>query len=125
MDSSPLEWTISAEYREIGSDKEGIITNVYGPQLQQDKQNFLQSLRGLRTLQEDIVGFLGGDFNMITSLEEKKGVSRLEHDYEEFKETIEDLGLIDIENINGEFTWSNRRSGSQHIACRLDHFLVS
>jgi hypothetical protein len=35
------------------------------------------------------------------------------------------MGLIDIENSNGEFTWMNRRSGSQHIACRLDRFLVS
>jgi len=63
---------------------------------------------------------------MIISLEEKRGgTCRIERDYEEFKETIEYLGLIDTENINGDFTWSNKRSGSQHIACILDRFLVS
>jgi hypothetical protein len=63
---------------------------------------------------------------MIISLEEKRGgIHMLERDSEEFKETIEYLGLIDIENINGDFTWSNKRSGSQHIACILDRFLVS
>jgi exonuclease III len=63
---------------------------------------------------------------MILSLEEKTGGSKkLEQDSGKFKTLIDHLKLVDIENSNGTFTWSNRRSGNQHIACRLDRFLVT
>jgi len=62
---------------------------------------------------------------MILTLEEKTGgIKRLEQENGKFKALIDHLKLVDIENSNGIFTWSNRRSGNQHIACRLDHFLV-
>jgi len=32
---------------------------------------------------------------------------------------------MDIHTSNEVYTWSNKRSGSQHIALRLDHFLIS
>ena len=52
---------------------------------------------------------LGGDFNMIMTLEEKSGGSkRLEQDSGKFKSLLEQLNLVDIENSNGTFTWSNR-----------------
>ena len=63
---------------------------------------------------------------MILSLEEKIGGSkRLEQDSGKFKTLINHLKLVDIVNNNGTFTWSNRRSGNQHVACRLDLFLVT
>jgi exonuclease III len=63
---------------------------------------------------------------MILSLEEKTGGSKkLEQDNGKFKTLIDHLKLVDIENSNGIFTWSNRRLGNQHIACRLDRFLVT
>jgi exonuclease III len=63
---------------------------------------------------------------MILTLEEKTGgTKRLEQDSGKFKTLIDHLKLVDIENSNGTFTWSNRRSGNQHIACRLDRFLVT
>ena len=61
---------------------------------------------------------------MILTLEEKTGgIKRLEQDSGKFKALIDQLKLVDIENSNGTFTWSNRRSSTQHIACRLDRFL--
>ena len=63
---------------------------------------------------------------MIMSLEEKIGGSnRLEKDSGKFKTLPEQLKLVDIENNNGTFTWSNRRSGNQHVACWLDRFLLT
>jgi hypothetical protein len=68
---------------------------------------------------------LGGDFNMILTLEEKTGgIKRLEQDNGNFKSLIDQLNLVDIETRNGIFTWSNRISGHQQVACRLDHFLI-
>ena len=54
---------------------------------------------------------------MILTLEEKTGgIKRLEQDNGKFNALIDQLKLVDIENRNGTFTWSNRRSGTQHIA---------
>jgi exonuclease III len=38
---------------------------------------------------------------------------------------IEQLNLVDIENGNGTYTWTNRRSRHQQIAWRVDRFLIS
>ena len=63
---------------------------------------------------------------MILTLEEKSGgVKRLDQDSGRFKTLIEQLNLVDMETWNGIFTWSNRRTGNQHVACRLDRFLVT
>ena len=69
---------------------------------------------------------VGGDFNIIRSLEEKKGGSRrLDRDSDAFNNLIDDLSLVDLEAINGTHTWTNRRTGTHQIACKLDRFLVS
>jgi len=63
---------------------------------------------------------------MILMLEEKSGgLKWLEQDSGRFKTLIEKLNLVDMETWNGIFTWSNRRTGHQHVACRLDRFLVT
>jgi exonuclease III len=118
--------TLSAHFEIIGSSQEGTITNVYDPQGQQEKHKFLEKMVHVKALVNTPNWILGGDFNMIMSLEEKTGGSkRLEQDSGKFKTLPEQLKLVDIENSNGTFTWSNRRSGSQHIAYRLDRFLVT
>ena len=69
---------------------------------------------------------VGGDFNLITSLEEKKGGRRcLEEECNIFCETIEGPSLVDITPGVGWFTWNNKRTGDRHIASRLDRFLIS
>jgi hypothetical protein len=63
---------------------------------------------------------------MILTLEEKRGGKKhLEKDSAKFQELIENLRLVDIENSNGTYTWTNKRSGHQQISCRLDRFLIS
>jgi hypothetical protein len=79
------KWSISAAYRLIGSNKPSYLTNVYGPTNSRDKQAFLRSLEHQATL---IVGsrwIMGGDFNMICNLDEKRGgTHRLEADSRDF-----------------------------------------
>jgi len=65
--------TITTHYRAIGSEKEGMITNAYGLQNIQDKDPFLQILAYLGSLAEGKRWIIGGDFNMILTLEEKRG----------------------------------------------------
>ena len=118
--------SISAIFKVIGFLILGLLTNVYGPQCLSDKCYFLKTLSNLKTCMPFEHWVVGGDFNLITSLEEKKGGRCcLEEECNLFRDTIEDLGLLDITPGVGWFTWNNKRIGDRHIASRLDHFLVS
>jgi len=69
---------------------------------------------------------LGGDFNIILTLEEKSGgLKSMHHDNTKFIHLIDNLNLIDTKTRNGSFTWSNKRAGTQHLANILDSFLIS
>jgi len=116
---------ITSHYKAIGLDKEGMITNAYGLLNYQEKDLFLQSLAYLGSLAEGKRWIIGCDFNMILMMEEKWGGKKhLEQDNAKFQELIENLRLVDIENSNGTYTWTNKISGHQQIACRLDRFLI-
>jgi len=69
---------------------------------------------------------VGGDFNIIRCLEEKKGgqiiLSKIS---EGLSRKINELELVDLETTNNLYTWSNKRTGDRHIASRLDRFLLS
>jgi len=54
---------------------------------------------------------VGGDLNIILTLEEKRGgKKRLEQYSFTLRNLIEHLKLVDIKIGNGSFTWSNKRS---------------
>jgi hypothetical protein len=65
--------TLTTHYQAIGSNKDGMITNAYGPQNIQDKDLFIQSLAYLGTLADHKPWIIERDFNMILTLEEKRG----------------------------------------------------
>jgi hypothetical protein len=93
------------------------------PQL---KRGFLESLNYLGTLFHDQQWIIRGDFNMITSLLEKKGgVRRLDGESEVFRDWIEKFRLIDIPTSSGLFTWSNKRREDKQVTVILDIFLTS
>ena len=69
---------------------------------------------------------LGGDYNMITNLAEKKGgLRRLDKASEAFNTFIFESKLIDISTVNGLHTWNNKKGGNRQISSRLDRFLMS
>ena len=109
----------------MGFSISGKVTNFYGPENVGDKKEFLLSLRRLREGMDNAHWVVEGDFNLIASLEEKKGgIHRLEEECETFRETIEHLNLMDIILGGGWFTWNNKRTGDRNLASRLDRFLV-
>ena len=104
----------------------GFLTNVYGPPRAEQKVQFLDSLRMLHSLSEDKPWITRGDFNLIISMEEKKGrIREINPIFEMFNEVIDNLNLVDVRTTNGNFTWNNKRTGDRGIACRTDIFLVS
>lgn len=87
-----------------------MVTNVYGPQKLDDKLKLIDSLKYLRNRQDGIPWIMGGYFNMIKSLSEKKkrGTKVLAKDSLAFQSFTEDMKLVDAEVSNGFFTWNNK-----------------
>jgi hypothetical protein len=120
------KWSVFSAYQLIGSNKPDYLTNIYGLATSRDKHAFLRSLENLATLTGGNKWILGGDFNMIHNIDEKRGGTHcLKAKSKEFQILIDNLGLIDTDTPNGIFTWTNRRTGSHQIACRMDRFPLS
>ena len=119
-------FSMSCFFKIIGTSQFVFLSNVYGPSQSSRKLDFLDSLHGLKEEADGLPWILGGDINIIQSLEEKKGgLQRMTQVNEIFNQTIEDLSLVDLRTANSTFTWHNNRTGDRSIACHLDHFLIS
>ena len=66
--------SISADFHILGTRIRGIITNVYGPSKVDQKQKFIESLSNLKMIINSMAWIIGGDFNLIRNLGEKKEV---------------------------------------------------
>eukprot|EP00253_Pinus_taeda_P005952 PITA_05952 len=99
--------------------------NIYALVLPTEKKlcwNSIQSFLLLYNLENIIIA---GDLNVTLATDEKKGGSPVRDPARERVEDIMlDWDLEDIKPTIGKFTWSNKRLGPNHIATRLDRFLV-
>lgn len=105
---------LQASIHITGTNLHGLLTNVYFPRGASLKAEILNSLSVLNRNRQHPLWISGGDFNMITRLEEKRG-GRCRGSQEGFplKDFIQDNWLIDLPFNNGIFTWNNRRTGNQ------------
>lgn len=79
-----------------------LLTGVYGPHIPGERRDFLQKLANMRNLYLENLWVVGGDFNMIISLDEKKGgMRRMDEDMEAFGDIISKFHLVDLPTING------------------------
>jgi len=86
----------------IGNTVKILCTNVYGPQVLEEKRRMLLDLENLRDRTNNLQWILAGDFNIITTLAEKKGgTRRLDKDAEDFSSFIDTMELVDIKTNNG------------------------
>ena len=101
---------IAVEAQITGNSESFLCVNVYGPQKTEDTISFLNSLNKLIARYPRSKCIIGGDFNMITTLLEKKGGLRKPNkDSEAFTSFIDNVKLVDILPKSGNFTWNNRR----------------
>ena len=95
---------------------------MYGPVIGSEKEDFWEELRAIRGLWED-PWCIGGDFNIVRFLKERRNAPRLTAEMRRFSEVIGDLGLRDFPLTGGPFTWIGGLNSQ--VASRLDHFLIS
>lgn len=117
---------IQAMFHLISTNIHSHLTNVYFPHESTQKIKQLETLQILNAPRAYPLWITGGDFNMITQLEEKMGGRRkLDKESNEFKAYIQYNNLMDPPFDNGIFTWNNKKEGTQQIASRLDRFQLS
>jgi len=117
---------LSVVIQPVGDRNTYLVMNVYGPQRLDEKIKFLDSLVDLRIRYAGLHWVIGGDFNMIISLSEKKGGTRaLNKDVAAFQNFSKNMKLVDIETNNGLCTWNNKRGGNAQVASKLDRFMIS
>ncbi|KAL8523954.1 hypothetical protein ACS0TY_013784 [Phlomoides rotata] len=69
---------------------------------------------------------IGGDFNEIKNLDEKRGGgSRTFKQMSDFVDVIEELGMRELLTTGSKFTWLNKRKGWGRIWERLDRFVAN
>lgn len=82
-------------------------------------------MQAARRIYPETPWIVGGDFNMIITIDEKKGgIRRPDQHMDIFNEMITEQTLVDMPTINGIYIWNNRRGGKNQITSRLDRFLV-
>lgn len=66
---------------------------------------------------------VGGDFNIILNVEEKKGGNGVDlRAIQDFRECTLDMGLTEVEFEGDRFTWCNNQQGRRRIWEWLDRF---
>lgn len=98
------------------------LVNVYAPNEVGNRRTLWDELLGLKR-NSPLPWCMGGDFNEIASVSERKGCQRMERGMREFLEFHNSMELIDIPMIGRKFTWTNYQDHA--ILSRLDRFLLS
>eukprot|EP00253_Pinus_taeda_P028580 PITA_28580 len=97
---------IQATFHILGTNIHGHLSNVYFLQEAGKKIDLLNTIGALNNNRMHPLWIIGGDFNMITSLEEKLGGrNRLEQETTHFRDFIQNTSLIDLQFCNGSDHW--------------------
>ena len=68
---------------------------------------------------------IAGDLNLVMNGKEKRG-GRISKDQQihVVEDMIQQWDIMDFKPRRGLYTWTNNRTGEEHISARLDRFLV-
>eukprot|EP00253_Pinus_taeda_P033102 PITA_33102 len=122
---------IATEIQITGNSKTYLCVNVYGPQRLEEKIHFLNSLKSLQSRYHASKIIMGGDFNMITTLLEKKGgLRKLNRDAGAFAEFIDTAKMLlekwwrEPLNVQGTKIFK-LQSKLKHIKSKIKHWNIT
>ena len=99
------KFALMADFCFLDTRVRGSTGNIYGPSCFQEKHSFMSFLKWLQEQAEQGPWVLGGDFNLIANLGEKKGGRRTVDKFQEaFSEFLARGPLVDVETGSGWFT---------------------
>eukprot|EP00253_Pinus_taeda_P004292 PITA_04292 len=119
-----LHW-IYTELIHIPSKLPISLVNLYVPVNYSEKRDCWKSLAEFLEQETPNNIILAGDLNIVLKAKEKRGGSDSRDPMVGVVEELAQLWDLQYFNpIQGQFTWSNNRTGKDHISARLDRFLV-
>eukprot|EP00253_Pinus_taeda_P017122 PITA_17122 len=99
--------------------------NLYVPVHYEEKRECWRSLSDYIAQISPTNLVIGGDLNITLDPKEKKGGIQSR---DPFIDTVGNLilrwDLVDFKPMKGKYTWTNNRTGENHISARLDRFLM-
>ncbi|XP_028083239.1 uncharacterized protein LOC114284511 [Camellia sinensis] len=101
---------------------ECVVVNVYAPNDRSVRRNLWKTLGNLKP-KFSKPWCIGGDFNEVKSVAERKGCIRRDGGMNGFNDFINTLELMDVPMIGKKYTWCNSQGGERWS--RLDRFLVN
>ena len=117
---------IFTELRHTTSNFTIALFNMYVPVHYVEKRECWKTLTDYLELLNPKNIFIGGDMNIIMDPKEKRGGF---YTRDPMLNSVENLmlqwDLVDFKLVKGEYTWTNNRSGENHISARLDRFLTN
>eukprot|EP00253_Pinus_taeda_P009219 PITA_09219 len=117
---------IFTELRHTASNLSLALFNLYVPVHYEEKKECWRSLSEFLEQNSPSNLVLGGDLNIILDLKEKKGGIQSKDPFSRIVGSlIQRWDLVDLKPVKGKFTWTNNRTGDNHIAARLDRFLIN
>ncbi|XP_059064693.1 uncharacterized protein LOC131856787 [Cryptomeria japonica] len=86
--------------------------NIYGPTNSQEKAKLWEEIRNCIAKNGNKKIIIGGDFNVILELADKRGgIRKVTRDILDFRNFIQKIEVVDCKPTDGWFTWNNRRQG--------------
>ena len=116
------KFSLSVQFTNRFSNQTWVLTNIYGPCLQHEKEEFLQWFGNIG-MPEDMDWIIMGDFNFIRALEDRNRPGGDINDMLLFNEAINNLGLVELPLKGRQFTWSNMQE--RPLLEKLDWFFES
>lgn len=113
---------LSVLLNHVKSGNKMVVTAVYGPSVDSEKEDFIKELYHMASLIE-FPWIMAGDFNLVRWLIDRSGSLRGFRLMDLFNEFIQKYGLVDIQLRNRLYTWSSKRP--KPIFSKLDRVLVS
>ncbi|XP_028059328.1 uncharacterized protein LOC114263032 [Camellia sinensis] len=95
-----------------GQSFECFVVNVYASNDVGKRRQLWKSLKNLKISYPN-PWCMGGDFNEIRFLGERKGCSRRDRGMNDFNELIDQLNLVDLPMKGRRFTWCNAQDGKR------------
>eukprot|EP00261_Vitis_vinifera_P017250 XP_010646847.1 PREDICTED: uncharacterized protein LOC104878346 [Vitis vinifera] len=121
LDWEEGQFSLSCRFKTTENGATWVFTGVYGPFTKVERKGMWEEFGAIRGLWDD-PWCLGGDFNITLFQQERNSQRRISSAMRRFAETVDDLELVDLLLLGGEFTW-NGGLNNQAWA-RLDRFLV-
>eukprot|EP00253_Pinus_taeda_P028676 PITA_28676 len=117
---------IFTELRHTASNLNLALFNMYVPVHYEEKRECWKTLSDFLYYNNPRNIIIGGDLNIILDPKEKRGGT---YSRDPFLTIVENIilqrDLVDFKPVKGKYIWTNNRTGENHIAARLDRFLIS